>query len=376
MRRAGGLAAVEERACPRRRRLRFIQSISSGTDWYDREVLRAHGIRLASAAGVNAEAVAQHAMALMLALRRRLPEARDNQRARHWRGMISEIAAREDQLTGKTLLVVGLGRIGTRLAHLAKAFGMRVIATRRNPAGGAAGVDAVAGNDGLHELLGQADIVAITCPLTPETENLVDAAALAAMRPTAHLINVARGRIVDEPALIRALQEGRIAAAALDVTVEEPLPQTSPLWSLPNVLITPHVAGETQSTRTGSSTSSWRTWTACGAARLSSTRSSDAPAGWSAVGPPSRRSSAAAGLQRQTSLRWLLDCESRVEGLEGPGMAANPGGHPGEFTRGGEATQHPSGPAGRAMVGVAARTRAVGAANGGCRGRDLRLHRS
>jgi phosphoglycerate dehydrogenase-like enzyme len=232
-------------------KLRFIQSISSGTDWYDREVLRAHGIRLASAAGVNAEAVAQHATALMLALRRRLPEARDNQRARHWRGMISEIAAREDQLTGKTLLVIGLGRIGTRLARLAKAFGMRVIAARRNPGTGAAGVDAVGGKDRLLEMLGQADVVAVTCPLTPETENLIDATALAAMRPTAHLVNVARGRIVDEPALIRALQESRIAAAALDVTVEEPLPEASPLWTLPNVLITPHVAGETQSYEDG-----------------------------------------------------------------------------------------------------------------------------
>jgi phosphoglycerate dehydrogenase-like enzyme len=190
-------------------------------------------------------------MALMLALRRRLPEARDNQRARHWRPMISEIAAREDQLNGKTLLVVGLGRIGLRLAHLAKAFEMRVIATKRNPATGAAGVDAVGGNDRLREMLRQADIVAIACPLTPETENLIDAAALAAMRPTAHLINVARGRIVDEPALIRALQEGRIAAAGLDVTIEEPLPPSSPLWSLPNVLITPHTAGETQAYEDG-----------------------------------------------------------------------------------------------------------------------------
>jgi phosphoglycerate dehydrogenase-like enzyme len=232
-------------------KLKFIQSISSGTDWYDKDVLRAHGIRLASAAGVNAEAVAQHAMALILALRRRLPEARDNQRAGLWRGMISEIAAREDQLTGKTLLVVGLGRIGARLAHLARAFGMRVIAIRRNPAADAAGVDAVGGNDRLREMLGEADIVALTCPLTPETENLIDAAALAAMRPAAHLVNVARGRIVDEPALIRALQEGRIAAAALDVTVEEPLPQSSPLWSLPNVLLTPHTAGETQSYEDG-----------------------------------------------------------------------------------------------------------------------------
>jgi phosphoglycerate dehydrogenase-like enzyme len=233
------------------KRLKFIQSISSGTDWYDKAVLQAHGIRLASAAGVNAEAVAQHAMALMLALRRRLPEARDNQRARYWRPMISEIAAREDELSGKTLLVVGMGRIGSRLARLAKAFGMRVIATRRNPAAGAADADTIVGNERLHEMLKQADAVAITCPLTPETESMIDAAALAVMRPTAHLINVARGRIVDEAALIRALKEKRIAAAGLDVTVEEPLPAASPLWTMPNVLITPHVAGETQAYEDG-----------------------------------------------------------------------------------------------------------------------------
>jgi phosphoglycerate dehydrogenase-like enzyme len=195
---------------------------------------------------VNADAVAQHAMALMLALARRLPEARDNQHARRWRGMISEIAAREDQLTGKTLLIVGMGRIGSRLARLAKAFDMRVLATKRDPATGSELADAVCGNDRLHELLRQADVVALTCPLTPETEHLIDAAALAAMKPTAHLVNVARGRVVDEPALIAALQQGRIAAAGLDVTREEPLPATSPLWALPQVLITPHSAGETQ----------------------------------------------------------------------------------------------------------------------------------
>jgi len=95
-------------------------------------------------------------------------------------------------------------------------------------------------------VLGEADIVALTCPLTPQTQNLIDAAALAAMKPGAHLVNVARGRVVDDPALIRALQEGRLAAAALDVTCEEPLPASSPLWTMPNVLITPHTAGETQ----------------------------------------------------------------------------------------------------------------------------------
>lgn len=227
-------------------RLRFIQSISAGTDQYDKALLRERGIRLASAAGVNAQAVAEHAMALMLALARRLPEARDNQNARHWRGMISEIASREDQLTGKTLLIVGLGRIGARLARLAKAFEMRVIAIRRDPSAGADGADAVFGHAQLHELLGQADIVALTCPLTPETTGLIDARALAAMKPGAHLINVARGRVVDEPALIEALQQRRIAAAGLDVTVEEPLGPASPLWAMPQVLITPHTAGETR----------------------------------------------------------------------------------------------------------------------------------
>lgn len=228
------------------KKLRFIQSISAGVDMYDKDVLRAHDIRLASAAGVNAEAVAEHAMALILALYRRLPEARDNQRQKHWRGMISEISGREDQLTGKTILIVGMGRIGGRLAQLAKAFGMRVVATKRDPGTGTAGADAVYGNDQLPQLLGLADIVALTCPLTPETENLIDARALAAMRPTANLINVARGRVVDETALIEALQTKRIAAAGLDVTGDEPLAATSPLWTMPNVLLTPHTAGETQ----------------------------------------------------------------------------------------------------------------------------------
>ena len=228
------------------RRLRLIQSISAGTDQYDKQLLRDRGVRVASAAGVNAQAVAEHSMAMILALSRRLPEARDNQHARHWRGMIGEIARREFELAGKTLLVVGMGRIGSRLVRLAKAFDMRVIATKRDPSTGAEGADAVAGTDRLHEVLGEADIVALTCPLTPQTQNLIDAAALAAMKPGAHLVNVARGRVVDDPALIRALQEGRLAAAALDVTCEEPLPASSPLWTMPNVLITPHTAGETQ----------------------------------------------------------------------------------------------------------------------------------
>ena len=227
-------------------KLRFIQSISAGVDQYDQEVLRGHGIRLASAAGVTAQAVAEHAMALILALRRHLHTGRDNQAQKHWRGMISHIPSREDQLGGKTLLIIGLGRVGTRLAKLAKAFEMRVVATRRDASHGGEGVDRVYRHDRLPELLPSADIVVLTCPLTPDTQNLIDATALAAMKPSAHLINVARGRIVNEDALIQALQEQRLAAAGLDVTREEPLPASSPLWTMPNVLITPHKAGETQ----------------------------------------------------------------------------------------------------------------------------------
>jgi phosphoglycerate dehydrogenase-like enzyme len=227
-------------------KLAFIQSISAGTDQYDRAALQAAGIRLSSAHGVNAEAVAQHAMALMLALARKLHTGRDNQARRHWRGMISDLAEREDELGGKTLLIVGLGRIGSRLSALAQAFGMRVIATKRDlPSGGAAAHEVFA-QDRLLARLPEADVVALCCPLTPETEKLIGAQAFAAMKPSAYLINVARGRVVDEPALVAALAEHRIAGAGIDCTVEEPLPAASPLWGLENALITPHTAGETR----------------------------------------------------------------------------------------------------------------------------------
>src|SRR5579862_2948188 len=134
-------------------RLRFIQSISSGTDQYDKPALAARGIRLASAAGVNARAVAEHAMALILAQVRRLPEARDNQARAHWRGMIGDLTTREDELGGKTLLIIGLGRIGGRLARLAKAFDMRVIGFRRDVTAGAGDADEVHALSALHATL-------------------------------------------------------------------------------------------------------------------------------------------------------------------------------------------------------------------------------
>jgi phosphoglycerate dehydrogenase-like enzyme len=227
-------------------RLAFIQSISAGTDQYSRDALGAAGIRVASAQGLNERAVAEHAIALILAMARQIPQARDNQAAKQWRGMIGDISKREDELGGKTLVIAGLGRIGSRLATLAKAFDMRVIATRRDPSRGAGAADKVVGQDGLLGVLPEADFVALTCPLTPQTENLIDAKALAAMKPSAYLINVARGKVVNEPALMEALQAKRIAGAALDCVWEEPLPATSALWSVPNVLITPHTAGETR----------------------------------------------------------------------------------------------------------------------------------
>jgi len=228
-------------------RLKFIQSISAGVDQYDKAALASAGIRLASAQGANANAVSEHAIALILALARRIPEARDNQAKQHWRGMIGDLTRREDELGGKTLLVVGIGRIGGRLARLAKAFGMTVIGLRRDPANGAEGADEVHAMSALKAQLPRADYVALTCALTEETRGLMDAAAFAAMKPGATLVNVARGKVCDEAALIAALQSGHIVQAALDVTAEEPLAADSPLWTMPNVLITPHTGGETRS---------------------------------------------------------------------------------------------------------------------------------
>ena len=227
-------------------RLRYIQSIGAGTDQFPPDALAQRGIRLASARGVNYHAVSEHAMALLLALARRLPEARDNQVKQHWRGMIGDLGGREDELGGKTLLIVGLGQIGNRLAELAKAFDMRVIGLRRNPTAGKGAADTVGAMGELGATLPEADYVALCCPLTPETENLIDTAALNRMKPSAYLINVARGRVIDEAALIEALSSHRIAGAGIDVTVEEPLVADSPLWGMPHVLVTPHTAGETR----------------------------------------------------------------------------------------------------------------------------------
>ena len=226
--------------------LKFIQSISAGMDQYSKEQLAARGVRLCSASGVNARAVAEHAIALMLAISRRLPEARDHQHKKFWRGMIGDLTQREDEIGGKTVLIVGTGKIGSHLAGLCKAFGMKVLGIRRDPSKGTDGCDSIHGMGELVKLAPQADYVVLACALTPETTGLMSAAAFAAMKPSATFVNVARGKVADEAALIATMKAGKIAAASIDVTAEEPLPAVSLLWELPNVFITPHTAGETR----------------------------------------------------------------------------------------------------------------------------------
>lgn len=227
-------------------KLRFIQSISAGVDQYGKDALRARHVRLASAQGSNARAVAEHAMSLILALSRRLHLARDMQAEKVWKGMATDPREREDEVGGKTLLIVGFGAIGGHLAHLARAFGMKVIAVKRDPARAAGVADEIVAQSALADQLPRADYVALCCPLTDDTRGLIDARALAAMKPGAALINVARGPVVDEPAMVAALQSGALSRAALDCFGDEPLPQSSPLWAMKNVIVTHHVGGETQ----------------------------------------------------------------------------------------------------------------------------------
>lgn len=231
---------------PHAKKVKYIQSISSGMNQYDDKAIGAAGIKLCSGAGVNAVAVAEHAISLILAVARRLPEARDNQHKKFWRGMIGDLTTREDEIAGKTMLVVGMGRIGNHLAKLGKAFGMKVIGIRQDPKKGTNGADSIHAMGDLVKLVPQADIVVLACSLTPETTGLMSAAAFAAMKPSAMFVNVARGKVADEAALTATMQGNKIYAAALDVTAEEPLAATSPLWTLPNVFITPHTAGETR----------------------------------------------------------------------------------------------------------------------------------
>ena len=193
---------------------------------------------LTNAAGIHAVPLAEHVLLSLLYFWKDVPARRRDQRAHVW----ERYAGRE--LRGATVLVVGMGAVGQEVARTCRANGLRVIGVRRRPVADPASVhaDAVVHPDRLLEVLPKADAVVLIAPHTPETEGMIDAAALAAMKPGAVLINIARGQLVDESALAAALASGHLGGAALDVAAVEPLPTESPLWDLPNVFITAHSA--------------------------------------------------------------------------------------------------------------------------------------
>ena len=210
------------------------------------ELIRSKVI-LTNSTGVHGPVVAEHAVAVMLALAKRLPQAMHYQAGKIWaQELLWNEHPRPREVAGATALVVGMGGIGREFAARAKALGMKVLAVRENPAKGAGPADAVYGPEQIDQILPQADFVLLCTPVTPATTGLINGERLGKMKFGAYLINVARGPLIDDAALIEALRQKRIAGAALDVFVEEPLPADSPFWSLDNALITPHTAAVTE----------------------------------------------------------------------------------------------------------------------------------
>ena len=228
-----------DRLLARAPRLSWVHSATSGVERALTPTARSRGIVVTNARGVFSAPIAEYVVMMILAVSRRLPQLLELQRERTWQPL-EGVEMRE-----LTVGVVGLGSIGRAVAELVSAFGGRVIAMRRRTEPSGAAEPAVAellGPDGLPQLLGASNFVVLAAPLTPETEGMINAAALAAMRPDAWLINVARGRLVDERALLAALREARIGGAVLDTFAEEPLAASSPFYDLPNVIVTPHTS--------------------------------------------------------------------------------------------------------------------------------------
>ncbi len=186
-------------------------------------------------------------MALAFALAKRLPQAVRHQQQKHWaQDDLWAARPRPRELNGATMTLVGLGAIGTPLARLAKSFGMRVVGAREHPQRGSEVADAVYGFEEIDQALRAGDFIVLAAPVTPKTHHLMNAERLAQLKPDAYLINVGRGVLIDEVALVNALRARSFGGAALDVATEEPLPPESPLWEMENVLITPHIAGLTE----------------------------------------------------------------------------------------------------------------------------------
>ena len=215
--------------------LRWIQTNSSGVDYLLRIPAIATGTYVVTnGASVNQGPMAENIMALLLGIARRLPEHVRHQLRHEWQRY------RKLELNGSTILIVGYGHIGAEVGRLCQAFGMRVIVVRQRPDAPSPHADAVYPPDQLTTALAEADFVVLVSATRPGQPPLMSTATLAAMKPSAWLINVGRGALVDDDALLVALQAGQIAGAALDVFTQEPLPADHPYWELPNVLITPH----------------------------------------------------------------------------------------------------------------------------------------
>jgi len=217
--------------------LSWVQSLSAGVDFLPVERFEQEGIMLTSAAGVHAEPIAEQVLAYVLNFERGLVETARHQQRGVWE------RPRGGEVRGKTLGVIGTGAIGSRVAQLGSALGMETLGTKRDTSEVPDGVDELLPADEYHELLGRSDYVVLACPLTDETEGMIARPEFRLMGEDAVLVNIARGGVVDQSALVRALQYRSIRGAALDVFEEEPLPQESPLWDLSNVIVTPHMAG-------------------------------------------------------------------------------------------------------------------------------------
>ncbi len=216
-------------------RLKYIHTTSHGLDHMPLDYIRAHGIRLCDARGVYGVPMAEYALGGVLQLYKAFPLLAAQQRDRVWR---HPETVRE--LTGRQVTLLGTGSVGTECAKRFSAMGCRCVGLCRHPKAGAEGFDAQRGIDALDALLPETDILLVTLPLTDETRRMLDARRFALLKDGAVLVNMARGHIVDEAAMTAALKSGRLSGAVLDVFDTEPLPADSPLWALPNCIVTPH----------------------------------------------------------------------------------------------------------------------------------------
>ncbi len=227
------------------KQLKWLQSPSSGVNNYLAiPELVASDVILTSAVGTHAACLADSVFGMILAFNRCIRDAVLKQQRHEW--AFGELRPRMLELTGSMLGIIGLGSVGHAVARRAVAFGMRVVAVDVQPLAKPETVEVLWGLEHLHELLRISDYVVVTVPYTPQTDGMIGAAEIAQMKPGALLVGISRGRIIDEAALLVALKSGHLRGAALDVFAQEPLPPESELWDMPNVLITPHIAGGTQ----------------------------------------------------------------------------------------------------------------------------------